>query len=100
MATASAAGGGNGFFSSITSTVGGAVSSLSSAASQILPVWSQVTAIKQQKNQLSNPTTNQQAIPPNLNGIGGYIKANPVSAAVMLAAAVLGAVLLFKLVRR
>ena len=100
MATNSASGGGNGFFSNIVTGVQSAASSLSSAANQILPVWSQFTLAKQSKDQLNNPTVNQSALPNNLNGIGAAIKANPFMTALVIGGAILAAVVVLKLIKR
>ena len=96
MATASATNGNNSFFSSFSANLNTFANNLGSAAESILPVWSGVTAIKQQHNQLSNPTVDQSKLPPNQNGIGGFIKSNPVTVAAIAAVLVIGAVLLFR----
>jgi len=99
MATASKGGADNGFFSSFTSTVNTVASNLSSAAQQILPVWSSFTQKQQSKDQLSQPTINQAALPKSLNEVGGYIQKNPITSVAIGAALVTAGVILLKVLR-
>jgi len=99
MATASKGGTNNWFFSSFSSTLNTVASNLSSAAQQILPVWSSFTQKQQSKDQLSQPTVNQSALPKSLNDVGGYIQSNPITSLAIGAALVTGLVVLVKVLR-
>lgn len=103
MATQSAAGGGNGFFSNILSTVDTGLTSLAGTASKILPVWSSYQQAQQSTNQTAQPTVNQSKLPPNLNNIGGSVgaavQASPWGSAMLVGGGILAVVLIIKLVK-
>lgn len=103
MATKSAAGGSNGFFSDLLGGVQSTVSSLSSAAGQVLPVWSKVQQLTQSKNQLAQPTVNQSKLPPNLNGIGGSVtqtvSSNPLGSALLVGLGIVAVIVIIKLAK-
>lgn len=103
MSTQAAAGGSNGFFSNLLSGVTNTVSSLSTAAGQVLPIWSQAQHVAQGSNQLAQPTVNQSKLAPNLNGIGGSVQqtvqSNPWGSALLVGAGIVAVIVIIKIAK-